>query len=313
MEAREGKLVIEGVAMRGSVFVRRAAAFVSTVGLAAVVATPASGQTASGAFIADPGGSITPKTSAAYIVRDQFNPREREMEIVLSTAPVNVAAAAAELSPHMAIINDPALSGTNYVLLWIKSGGRVSMNATFGKTMTQFLDRTDGGGTLKAELTINTPEKVAGRIFTTSPVKTMDGATYRVDLTFSTTVAASPAGSPLAKGGGEPGKALDAFLLARQKGDWPSLKAALSPTMAKMFVKDYNSEKENLTDMLQTLDFWLPARGVAITGGQLSADTAVLDVEGTLASGIKALSLVRMLKDPSGWRFDQAVLAGMLP
>jgi hypothetical protein len=291
----------------------RAAAFVWSVSLAAAVASPASGQTASGAFTANPGGSITPKTSAAYVVRDQFNPRDREVEIVLSGAPVNVAAAVAELSPHMAVINDPALRDTNYVLVWIKSGGQVSMNATFGKTMTQFVDRTDGGGTLKAELTINTAERVAGRIFTTSPVKTIDGATYRVDLSFSSPVFSPPAGSPLARGGGEPGKALDAFLLARQKGDWPALKSALSPTSAKMFVKDYNSDQENLTDMLQTLDFWLPAKNVVVTGGQLFADTAVLDIEGTLASGVRALTLVRMLKDPSGWLFDHAVMAGMLP
>jgi hypothetical protein len=292
---------------------RQAAAFIWSVSLAAAVATPASGQTAKGAFTADPGGSITPQTSAAYIVRDQFNPREREVEVILSTAPVNVAAAVAELSPHTAIINDPALDDTNYVLLWIKTGGQVSMNATFGKTMTQFLDRTDGGGTLKAELTINTPDRVAGRIFTTSPVKTLGGTIYKVDLSFSTTVVSPPAGTPLARGGGEPGMALGAFLLARQNGDWPALKAALSPSMAKMFVKDYNSDTENLTDTLQTLDFWLPAKGVAVTGGQLFANAAVLDVEGTLASGVRVLTLVRMLKDPSGWLFDRAVIAGMLP
>jgi hypothetical protein len=299
--------------MRPSTSLRRAAVFAWSVALALAVATPATAQTASGAFTATPGGSITPKVSAAYIVRDQFNPREREVEVVLSTGPVNVVAAVAELTPHTAVINDPALDDTNYVLVWIKANGQVSMNATFGRTMTQFLDRTDGSGTLRAELTINTPERVAGRIFTTSPVKTLDGATYTVNLTFSTTVTSPPVGTPLANGGGEPGRALDAFLAARQKSDWPVLKAALAPAAAKMFVKDYNSDKENLTDMLQTLNFWLPAKGVAVTGGQMFTDSAVLDVEGTLASGVRALTLVRMLKSPSGWLFDHAVVAGMLP
>ena len=50
-----------------------------------------------------------------------------------------------------------------------------------------------------------------------------------------------------------------------------------------------------------------------ITGGQSSGDTAVLDVEGKLASGVRALTLVRLIKGPSGWLFDRAAMAGMLP
>ena len=49
-----------------------------------------------------------------------------------------------------------------------------------------------------------------------------------------------------------------------------------------------------------------------ITGGKLTGDVAVLDVEGVMASGIKALTLVRLVKRPSGWLFDSAAMAGML-
>jgi hypothetical protein len=282
-------------------------------GLFFACATPALAQTASGTFKVDPnGGSITPNVSAAYIVRDQFNPREKQVEVILSSTPVDVAKAAADLSPHTTVINDPALKDTNYVLVWISRDGKVSMNATFSKTMTQYLERTDGGGTFKAELSTNTAEKVAGRIFTPAPVKTRDGSTYSVDLTFSATVTKAAAGTALAAGGGEPGKALSAFFAARDKKDWPALKAALSPSAAQRFVKSYNDDKENLTDMLDTLNFWLPAKDAKITGGMLMGETAVLDVEGTLASGVKALSLVRLIKTASGWVFDDAVMAGML-
>ena len=82
--------------------------------------------------------------------------------------------------------------------------------------------------------------------------------------------------------------------------------------MTEMFVKSYNTDKENLTDMLDTLNFWLPAKDVKITGGKLTGDTAVLDVEGVLASGVKALTLVRLIRGPSGL-FDRATMAGMLP
>jgi hypothetical protein len=272
-----------------------------------------SAQTASGAFESQPEGSIIPKVSAAYVVRDQFNPRQTQVEVILSTTAVDVAKAAADLSPHLVVINDPALKDTNYVLVWISGDGKVSMNATFSKTMTQFVDRASADGALKAELTTNTPDKVAGRIFTSAPVKTLSDSTYSVDLTFSAPVAKPPAGTALSSGGGEPGKALIDFFAARQKKDWPLLKAALSPAMTEMFVKSYNNDKENLTDMLDTLDFWLPAKDVKITGGKLSGDTAVLDVEGVLASGVKALTLVRLIRGPSGWLFDRATMAGMLP
>jgi hypothetical protein len=280
--------------------------------LALSAAAPAAAQTASGAFTAQPGGSITPKAAAAYSVRDQFNPRQRQVEVVLSTTPVDVAKAVADLGPHEVVINDPAIQGSNYVLLWIDSDGKVSMNATFGKTMTQYVDRTDNS-TLKAELTTNTRDKVAGRLFTPAPVKTRDGTTYTVDLTFSAAVAAAPAGTALPAGGGDPGKALTSFFAARQKKDWAALKAAFSPAATEMFVKSYNNDQENLKDALDTIDFWLPNKDAKITGGQLRGDTAIVEVEGPLASGVKVLTVVRLIKGPAGWLFDRAQMAGMLP
>jgi hypothetical protein len=276
-------------------------------------AAHSSAQTASGAFQSQPEGKITPKVAAAYVVRDQFNPRQTQIEIILSTAAIDVAKAATDLSPHMVAINDPALKDSNYVLLWIGGDGRVSMNATFSKTMTQFVDRASADGSLRAELTTNTPDKVAGRIFTPAPVKTLSGSTYSVDLTFSAVVTKAPAGTALPSGGGEPGKALAGFFAARQKKDWLSLKSGLSPEMTERLVKSYNDDKENLADLLDTLDVWLPAKNVTITGGKLSGDTAVVDVEGVMTSGVKALALVRLVKGPARWLFDGATMAGMLP
>jgi hypothetical protein len=275
--------------------------------------TLASAQTASGTFTSRPEGAITPKVAAAYVVRDQFNPRESEIEVVLSATALEIAKAVAELSPHTAVINDPALKNANYVLIWIGTDGKVSMNATFSKTMTQFVDRASTDGKLRAELTTNTPDRIAGRIFTPAPVKTMSGSTYSVDLTFSAPVTKAPPGTALPAGGGEPGNALLDFLAARQKKDWPSLKAALSPSASERFVKSYNDDRENLIDLLETLNFWLPVTDVKISRGMLAGETAVLDAEGVLASGVKALTLVRLVRRPSGWLFDSATMAGILP
>jgi hypothetical protein len=289
---------------------RTLTAWVAVFALASAVSTEA--QTASGAFTAQPGGSINPKVAAAYSVRDQFNPRQRHIEVILSTTPVDVAKAVAELGPHEVVINDSAVSGSNYVLLWVERDGKVSMNATFGKTMTQYVDRTDNS-TLKAELTTNTNDKVAGRVFTPAPVKTQDGTTYTVDVTFAAPVAAPPAGTDLPAGGGDPGKALASLFAARQKKDWAALKATFSPAATERFVKSYNNDQENLKDALDTMDFWLPNKDATIIGGQLRGDTAIVEVEGPLASGVKVLTVVRMIKAPAGWLFDRAQMAGMLP
>jgi hypothetical protein len=92
------------------------------------------------------------------------------------------------------------------------------------------------------------------------------------------------------------------------------MKAALSPGMTEMFVKSYNTDAENLSSMLDTLNFWLPIKDARVVGGSLNGtDAAVLEVEGEMTSGIKAMTLVRMVKGQSGWLFDRAAMAGMLP
>ena len=47
-----------------------------------------SAQVASGRFTAQPEGTITPTIVAAYVVRDQFNPREREIEASCRAQPL---------------------------------------------------------------------------------------------------------------------------------------------------------------------------------------------------------------------------------
>ena len=70
---------------------RLCAVCVAVLFLASPVLTSA--QTASGAFKSQPEGSITPKVAAAYVVRDQFNPRQNQVEVILTTAAVDVAKA----------------------------------------------------------------------------------------------------------------------------------------------------------------------------------------------------------------------------
>ena len=267
-------------------------------------------NTASGSVNVQKVGDISPKFSAGYLVRDQRNARTTQTEILLSEVTIDPAAMQNALDPHMIAINLDALNDRNYVLLFVRADGWVGMNATFSKGMTQFLNDTTGG--LKAEFTARTATRIDGHVFSPSPLKSMDGTTYTVDLRFGVDVPAPPAGTVLAPGGGDPGKALTAFLAASQKKNWAAIKAGSSPDALKTFDKSYNSPAENADSAADLLKAWIPLQKMTITGGQLRGNVAILDVEGELFQGQLGLSLVQMVKTGAVCQFDRAARAGMV-
>ena len=242
--------------------------------LLAAIAVPAVAGEASGKFECPPRPSIQPKYAAAYETRDQRDAHKRAIEVILSEEPVDVAAAVADLDPHSNIINQPALMDHNYIFLWVRPGNDVSMNATYGARMLQFVDMTPEA--LKAEIATFTPERVAGHLWSPKPVKAQDD-TWTVDVRFSTDVARPPAGTKLPADGGDPGKAFRAFV---------------------------KSTKE--------LPLTLPKKGAKVIGGELRGDVAILEVEGQMFAAQKALYLVRMTKNGAKWVFDRATVAGFI-
>jgi hypothetical protein len=265
---------------------------------------------ASGQFTAGTRAPIRPKYAAAFETPDQRDARKMAVEVVLSEAPIDVAVAAAELDPHTSVINQSALRDHNYVLLWVRPDNDVSMNATYSETMTQFVEMT--GGRMKAEMTANTPDKVAGHVYSPTPLKSMDGSSYAIDLTFSTEVTRPPAGTKLPADGGEPGKAFQALQTAIAGKSWEGISRNVTAKHLESFNESDRTPKENLDDALQTLGFWLPKKPGKITGGDLHGDSAVLKVEGELFEGQNALFLVRMVKEGPRWVFDRATNAGMI-
>lgn len=265
---------------------------------------------ASGEFTVSRKPPIRPKYAAAYETRDQRDARKMAVEVVLSEEPIDVVAAAAELDPHTNVINQSALWDHNYVLLWVRPDNDVSMNATYSDTMTQYVEMT--GSFVKAEMTANTPAKVAGHLFSTKALKTMDGDVYTIDLKFSAEVTHPPAGTKLAAGGGEPGKAFNALQAAIAKKSLEEISRNVTAKHRESFNDPDRNAKENLADALQTLGFWLPKKPGKITGGEMRADSAILTVEGELFADQYALFLVRMVKEGQRWVFDRATKAGLI-
>src|SRR5258706_12822024 len=96
----------------------------------AAFALPVLAGEASGEFTAGTRAPIRPKYAAAFETPDQRDARKMAVEVVLSEAPIDVAAAAAELDPHKNVINHSPLRDHNYILLWGRPDKNRSMNAT---------------------------------------------------------------------------------------------------------------------------------------------------------------------------------------
>ena len=284
---------------------RVAALLISAFVLSAPVTDQVSGQ-----FTAGKRKPIRPKFAVAYDDRDQRNAREHVVAVVLSEAAADIAAAVADIDPHAHLINQPGLQGRNYVLLWVKADGSVGMNATYSPGMNQFLDSTTES--LRADLTANTRDKVAGRVYTPKPVKTTDGESYSVDLTFSVTVTRLPPGTKLPAGGGEPGKAFSALMAAVARKNWDGIIRNVSEHHVRDFSDPDETAQERLDGAVQSLGLWLPRRAAVVTGGEVRGDSAVLDVEGEISADTRLLFLVRMVKSGTRWVFDRAAKAGFV-
>ena len=279
-------------------------------------ATSAFAQKVTGQFKTSK-GAIKPKSVVAIPVRSPKNPLNWEVAVILAEGTMDVDQAFDGLDPRMALINQEGMQDKNYITFWIQPDGYVGMNATFSEGMVQYLDSTKGSGGITAEslealFTENTPNRIAGRIHTTKPVKSMTGETYELDVNFDTPISRPPAGEKLTEGGGQPGEAFMAFLGAVKSKKWNDLQATASARVLESAYAETPAEKA--ASVVDSVSFLLPkGQNTKILGGQQFADKAILEVKGQMGEeGGDALYLVRMLKEQGSWRFDTCYMGGLL-
>jgi hypothetical protein len=258
--------------------------------------------------------ALKPTEVAAFRIRDQFNPRQFETYVMLTTQPVDREAIGRNTDPYAMAINDDAVRDADYLAFTIGGDGEVGMNAHVGGT--QYIDSSGKimgqKGSLIASCSSNTTERVACSIKVAKPVKSMDGPSWNVDVNFDSAILSRAPGKPIAKDGGDPGKAFLALVAAAQGDDLARILALLAPGEAENYQRDYNTVEENLKDAKTTLGFRLPKKP-KITGGELlNDDTALLEVEGVPYEDGRMLYLVEMIRSEGRWGFNSASVAGML-
>ncbi|TLY49410.1 MAG: hypothetical protein E6K53_13785 [Gammaproteobacteria bacterium] len=278
-----------------------------------VPASSALADTVSGQFVLN-GKPLKPSEVAAFRIRDQFHAREFETYVMLTQKPVNRDAIAKSIDPYTAAINDKAVLDADYIALSVHGDGVIGMNAKVGGV--QYVDSSGTimmqQGSLKATCTSNSKERVSCTVKTAEPVKTTDGTIWSVDFTFDSAVLGHTPGKPLAKDGGEPGKAFRTFLTAAQGDDLAKITAQMSRRQAAGYQRDYNTPAENLKDLKQTMGFKLPKQP-RVSGGELvDDDYALLDVEGDSGGGSAWLFRVEMRREDGHWVYDDAGRVGML-
>jgi hypothetical protein len=269
--------------------------------------------TVSGQFVLA-GKPVPVSEVAAFRMRDQFNPRTFETYVMLTAKPVDRAAIGASLDPYSVAINDPAVHDADYLAFSVAADGKVSVNAHVGGT--QYLDTTGTimgqRGSLVATCREHTPTRIACSVKTKEPVKSMDGPTWSMDLSFESDVIGRKPGKPLAKDGDAPGKAFLALRAAADGNDLSKILALLTPDQAKSYQEDWRTPEENLASAKEILSFRLPKQP-KITGGEwLADDHALLEVEGVPYENGHMLYLVEMRQIDGRWLFEQSSVAGLL-
>lgn len=151
-----------------------------------------------------------------------------------------------------------------------------------------------GGNYPKIELTSAGPDRFAGHVYHSEQQKIFDD-TFQYDFSFDLPLSNpnAPIGNALPAGGGEPGQAYLKWVAAIQAADVKGLQALVPPEMAEQLNGD------DAADMVKSMQDLTPT-DVSILSGSTDGDTAVLDIEGTIA-GEKAHGKITLTHMDKYW------------
>ena len=220
--------------------------------------------------------------------------------VYLSDIPLDAKKIAAAFRASTAAEEQMGDGSAGYVRICIDAeGGECGLYFSHNQPNASF--NSSGYGVFK--LATAPAGRIAGR-WTLAEPGDFFGETYDFDLVFDVAVTPPP-GTPLAAGGGEPGKAYRAWTAAVAKGDLPVLRALVGGDYNgwRLNSEDQGNVKEALKDLRDGTP--LQAR---ILRGRIDGDSAVLWVEGKDRDDILRRGRVSMQRVEGAWRYMEADL-----
>ncbi|GAB3346558.1 nuclear transport factor 2 family protein [Lysobacter tyrosinilyticus] len=213
--------------------------------------------------------------------------------LFFSAAPLDAAKVAAAFDPVDAVREQEPAGG--YIKLCITPDGD-DCGLFFSP------EGFNSGGYGELKLNRRDAQRIAGRFVLAQPEDFM-GQDYQFDLRFDAAVT-PPSGTALPAGGGEPGRAYNAYLTALAKGDIAALRSMAGeegvwrypeddPTAAKEALKSARDEQPVQAE---------------IQRGRLQGEDAILWVRGVDRDDIHRAGRVLMHKSEGRWQFEEADL-----
>ena len=216
------------------------------------------------------GKTVQLKYAYAVLREDPFDKKKQATSLLITDQAVPADAAGDDFK-LMEVRDKQKLNG---VMVLITDDKRIVSGAVYSPLMKK-MDYVSGVGMQKLELTTHTATRVAGRVWLEKPDDFFDNI-YQYDVKFDVPVGAQksdepeqPKGTPLPAGGGEPGKAYEAYRKALIAGNLPALRKSVVAEMAKQM------DTPDFKDQLKLVQAIQP-KSVKVTGGAIDGDTATL-------------------------------------
>lgn len=230
---------------------------------------------------------------AVAVIEDASGEDDAHTLVFLSAVPLDAVKIAGAFDPMDAVREQEPKGG--YIRLCIGADG-----SDCGLFFSPEGFNSGGYGELKLDR--HDAQQVAARFVLAKPEDFM-GKDYQFDLRFDSAIT-PPAGAALPIGGGEPGRAYNAYLAALAKGDLAALRAMAGEDGAWRYPEDDPTAGK---EMLKSARDEQPVQA-EILRGRVHGDEAILWVRGADRDDIHRAGRVSMRKAEGAWRFEEADL-----
>jgi hypothetical protein len=221
------------------------------------------------------------------------------------TKPATMVVASDTEVPQSALVDDFAFMSVKFSGVdWLINAEQRVVSLSIHSPNLKDLDQFSSVGMEKLDLKANTASHVAGRLYLEKP-DTFFKNVYQYDINFDAPIVdvkppdpvASLKGTRVAAGGGEPGKAYNAYRKVLLAGDIPALKKSL----ARARQSDFDDpDFKKMFPMIQEM----APKHVKITAGSIDGDTATLIVEAK-DEHEASNGTVTMVREAGAWKVSK--------